>query len=108
LCGCFEGFVRFKGKCIAKSECPKSSKCGKNEVFDVCVKPLKCQIGCKKHKHSSVCRNRKCKPGCRCEKGFVRNDNKNNKCVKRKFCHFDHRSSSSELKFSSSSLSSEI
>jgi hypothetical protein len=81
-----KGFVRFKGECIPKDECPKPKppKCRKNEVFDECVKSLKCQASCKKQESSFKCKKSKCKPGCKCKKGYVRNND--NECIKKSSC----------------------
>ncbi|XP_047985282.1 zonadhesin-like isoform X2 [Leguminivora glycinivorella] len=87
-CTCIEGFVRnCKGECIDMKSCP-TPQCGANEQYYCgtscpeasCVNPM-----------PPTCVNKKCKLGCFCKKGFVRNYNNTcipvNKCPKCKGPH---------------------
>ncbi|XP_063379474.1 zonadhesin-like [Cydia fagiglandana] len=74
-CICKKGYLRaINGTCIPKDQCPQPPpKCGKNEVYDNCsstsCKPTLCsQLG-----YPLKC-DKKCKPGCKCKDGYVRND----------------------------------
>lgn len=79
-CTCKEGFVRDKGVCILKANCP--IKCKENETFNSCGSS--CTGTCRNPNLVGIGCNKMCAEGCFCNKGFTRN--KAGRCVKIEKC----------------------
>ncbi|GFR05007.1 hypothetical protein TNCT_498982 [Trichonephila clavata] len=87
-CFCKEGFVKNdQGECVKLEECPEngnepSKECGKDEIYyDECAPSCTgtCDTYNRKNMHCPRCR-----PGCWCKKGFVKN--KDGKCIPSSKC----------------------
>lgn len=76
-CECERGFVRINQRCVPESDCRQ--QCPLNEVYTPCVK--KCREKCSNEDCEDD--NRNCYPGCECERGFVRI---NQRCVPESEC----------------------
>ncbi|KAI7698065.1 hypothetical protein SSS_01294, partial [Sarcoptes scabiei] len=86
-CVCQAGYVRKylggRGPCIPKYKCPKKKHCGKHQHWSKCKGH--CQLTCR-HPKSVKC-PAICRPGCICNKGYVRkNDDGTGPCIKKKKC----------------------
>ncbi|XP_077288713.1 zonadhesin-like [Arctopsyche grandis] len=75
-CFCLPGFVRNEGfECVPKIQCVSYPKCeGSHEVYSMCK-----HSACIKHVDETKPCTFTCTPGCECEKGYVRNENRD--CV---------------------------
>ncbi|XP_075462322.1 serine protease inhibitor swm-1-like [Ascaphus truei] len=80
-CGCKPGYLLESSNsalCVHPTQC---INCGKLEVYDPCS--AHCEDTCDNYlKQNRPCLEY-CKPGCRCKKGLVR---QNNKCIPKSQC----------------------
>jgi Trypsin Inhibitor like cysteine rich domain len=90
-CTCAPGYkLRSDGKCVLPEQCPCSPitpnaqkcKCPKNEIWVRCGHTL-CE-SCKIYLEKIYCPKPPCKPGCRCLKGYRRNNAGN--CIPKSQC----------------------
>ncbi|XP_055944317.1 zonadhesin-like [Argiope bruennichi] len=71
-CQCDEGFVQTKsGRCVKPENCPVRGKCGKNAQYESCGT---CERTCDNYAGPPQACAAVCVQGCRCKKGFVRNE----------------------------------
>ncbi|XP_035220585.1 zonadhesin-like isoform X2 [Stegodyphus dumicola] len=81
-CFCKTGLVRKEdGMCIPPEQCPRTDRCGKDEVFLDCGSA--CPPTCENKGKSTPCPFQ-CVRGCFCKHGLVRNENR--KCVPPEQC----------------------
>ncbi|XP_063532027.1 zonadhesin-like [Cydia strobilella] len=73
-CKCKKGYYRDeKENCILACDCTQPPpKCGKNEVYDDCSSTICKPNLCSELGYPLNC-DKKCKPGCKCKDGHVRN-----------------------------------
>nr|XP_054765345.1 zonadhesin-like [Lytechinus pictus] len=77
-CFCDDGFLRDEnGLCVLESECPSTTGCGANEVFDNCG--TACPKTCDNRNELIPC-TKNCVVGCFCEEGYVR-ESVNGPCI---------------------------